>query len=298
MSPSNDTSAGLNKFRVAVVILLVGFSLPFYQVARFCLSGELYSYILLIPFVSLYFIWLQRDQLKNSGAALPPAAAALALAAGTGCLILGYFQTAGSALQDQLALSMYAFALLLTGVCCLFLSRSMLRLLAFPLGFLVFLAPFPVFMEKALESFLQHGSAVVADGLFQLAGTPVYRNGTVFRLPGFSMQVARECSGINSTVALFVTSIVAGRLLLRSPLLRFVLTLAVIPIALGRNGIRVVTIGELCVHVGPEMIDSYIHRHGGPIFFTLSLIPFSLLVLGLVKIDRRSTRSLNSATPH
>ena len=163
---------------------------------------------------------------------------------------------------------------------------------------LVFLAPMPVFMEKALQSFLQHGSAIVADGLFQLAGTPVYRDGTIFRLPGFSMQVARECSGINSTVALFVTSIVTGRLLLSSPLLRFLLTLAVIPIALVRNGVRVVTIGELCVHVGPEMINSYIHRHGGPIFFALSLIPFFLLVLWLVKVDRRSTPPLHSAPPH
>ena len=172
MSPSNDTSAGLNKFRVAVVILLVGFSLPFYQVAKFSLSGQLYSYILLIPFVSLYFVWLQRDQLKNSGATLPPAVAALALVAGTGCLLLAFFQTAGGGLQDRLALSMYAFLLLLTGVCCWFLPYSTLRRLAFPLGFLVFLAPLPVFMEKALESFLQHGSAIVADGLFQLAGIP------------------------------------------------------------------------------------------------------------------------------
>ena len=298
MSPSNDTSAGLNKFRVAVVILLVGFSLPFYQVAKFCLSGELYSYILLIPFVSLYFAWLQRDQLKNSGATLPPLAAALALAAGTGCVVMALLLTASYGSQDQLAVLMYAFVLLLTGTCFLFLPRSTVRQLAFPLGFLVFLAPMPVFMEKALQSFLQHGSAIVADGLFQLAGTPVYRDGTIFRLPGFSMQVARECSGINSTVALFVTSIVTGRLLLSSPLLRFLLTLAVIPIALVRNGVRVVTIGELCVHVGPEMIDSYIHHHGGPIFFALSLIPFFLLVLLLVKIDRRPTPPLHSATPH
>ena len=298
MSPSNDTSAGLNKFRVAVVILLVGFSLPFYQVAKFCLSGELYSYILLIPFVSLYFAWLQRDQLKNSGATLPPLAAALALAAGTGCVVMALLLTTSYGSQDQLAVLMYAFVLLLTGTCFLFLPRSTVRQLAFPLGFLVFLAPMPVFMEKALQSFLQHGSAVVADGLFQLAGTPVYRDGTIFRLPGFSMQVARECSGINSTVALFVTSIVTGRLLLSSPLLRFLLTLAVIPIALVRNGVRVVTIGELCVHVGPEMIDSYIHHHGGPIFFALSLIPFFLLVLLLVKIDRRPTPPLHSATPH
>jgi hypothetical protein len=39
------------------------------------------------------------------------------------------------------------------------------------------------------------------------------------------------------------------------------------------------------VHIGPQMINSYIHRHGGPIFFILSLVPFLLLLLLLSKSD-------------
>jgi len=69
----------------------------------------------------------------------------------------------------------------------------------------------------------------------------------------------------------------------------------VLPIALARNGLRVFVIGELCVRIGPEMIDSYIHHHGGPIFFALSLIPFSLVLLWLVKADRRARP--DSASP-
>jgi exosortase/archaeosortase family protein len=119
----------------------------------------------------------------------------------------------------------------------------------------------------------------------------VFRQDLVFQLPGMTLQIAPECSGIRSSIVLFITSLVAGHLFLRSPWKRATLTLAVIPLALLRNGFRVFVIGELCVHVGPHMIDSPIHHHGGPIFFALSLIPFSLLTFYLVKSDRNPAQS-------
>jgi exosortase/archaeosortase family protein len=54
-----------------------------------------------------------------------------------------------------------------------------------------------------------------------------------------------------------------------------------------RNGFRIFTIGELCVHIGPEMIDSPIHHKGGPLFFALSLIPFFILLTWLHRSERR-----------
>jgi len=89
---------------------------------------------------------------------------------------------------------------------------------------------------------------------------------------------------------LFITSLVAGGLFLRSPWRRAVLTLAVLPLALLRNGFRVFTIGQLCVRIGPQMIHSPIHKQGGPLFFALSLIPFFLLLLWLRKSENSSTR--------
>ncbi len=65
------------------------------------------------------------------------------------------------------------------------------------------------------------------------------------------------------------------------------MTLAVIPLAVLRNGFRVFTIGELCVHIGPQMIDSPIHHQGGPLFFILSLVPFLLLLYLLIRSERR-----------
>ena len=61
----------------------------------------------------------------------------------------------------------------------------------------------------------------------------------------------------------------------------------VIPLGILRNGFRVFVIGQLCVHIGPYMINSRIHHQGGPLFFALSLVPLFLLLLWLRRRERR-----------
>jgi exosortase C (VPDSG-CTERM-specific) len=169
-----------------------------------------------------------------------------------------------------------------------FLGSGTMRTIAFPVGLLIFTVPFPGVLQGWMEWFLQHSSAQAADVLFRMSATPIFRQGLVFELPGFSLEVAPECSGIHSTLVLFITSLLAGHLFLRTPWNRALLTLGVIPLAILRNGLRIFTIGQLCVHVSPDMINSYIHRHGGPIFFALSLIPFFLLLVILRKSEFKS----------
>ena len=115
---------------------------------------------------------------------------------------------------------------------------------------------------------------------------PFLRDGLEFRLPDITLQVAPECSGIHSTWVLFITSLVAGQMILRRPWSRVLLCLVVLPLALLRNGFRVFVIGELCVHLGPRMIDSPIHHRGGPLFFALSLVPFFLWLYFLRQRER------------
>jgi exosortase/archaeosortase family protein len=56
------------------------------------------------------------------------------------------------------------------------------------------------------------------------------------------------------------------------------LVLFMIPLAILRNGFRIVVIGWLCLHIGPSIIESPFHRHGGPLFFALSLPPLFLVL--------------------
>jgi len=284
---------GVRGFVCMSIVLVLAFSVPLYELVRFAAASELYSYILLVPFISGYLVWLQRRQLPAcSGPARLPAAlfslGGLAALAG-----YGLARHSGGELKadDFLALMMTAFVLFFVAGGCWFLGKEVVRALAFPICFLVFVVPLPTFLLDGIEVFLQQGSALAAQGFFQLAGATFFREGLIFQLPTITLRVAPECSGIHSTLVLVITSLVAGQLFLRSPWKRTILAVAVIPLALLRNGFRVFVIGELCTHIGPEMIHSPIHHRGGPLFFALSLIPFFLLIFFLRKSERFTKNS-------
>ncbi len=271
-----------------LVILL--FSLPLYRLVGFALHSDLYSHILLIPIVSIYLIWAKRRALPSS---FTPdyLATSVFIALGLITLIISMLLVPFDSkvpLEDYLAGKSFSLLLFLFGIAAWALGRSGFRSLMFPLGFLIFIVPFPALVRSEFEVFLQHGSAQVALAMFKIAGTSVFYHDLLFQLRGISLEVAPECSGLHSSLALFITSVIAGQFFLRNSWSRVLLTAAVIPLALLRNGFRIFTLGELCVHVSPDMIDSYIHHQGGPIFFLLSLIPFFFLLRFLHKNTRQS----------
>jgi len=282
-------SAQYRNFALAAALLALGFALPLGRLWRFAVGDELFSYIPLMPLICGYLVWTQKAKLpvRSAPARMP---AAVFFAAGTaataGYFFLAHFNTPAN-LENSLALSTFAVLLFFTGLGCWFLGGAVMRALAFPFFLLIFMIPFPAVVRDGIEGFLQHGSAVTAEWMFTLCDTPVMRNEMVFRLPNISLVVAPECSGIHSTLVLFITSLLAAQMMLRRPWKRAVLCLAVIPLALLRNGFRVFVLGELCVHVGPQMIDSPIHHHGGPLFFVLSLVPFFLLLYWLKRTEAK-----------
>ncbi len=278
-------------FVVATCALVLGFSVPLYHLIRFAEASDLYSHVLLIPFISAYVAWARRKTLLSNSTPVGSRMWFLLPAVAVG-LLANYWIVllSGTTLapEDSLALTTTSLILFFWGICGFCLSKETIRGLALPLGFLVFMVPFPVFLRTGIETALQHGSAETAYAFFLISGMPVLRDSVMFHLPGFSLQVAPECSGIHSTLALFITSLLAGDFFLRTAWKRAVLSISVIPLALLRNGFRVFVIGQLCVRIGPEMINSPIHREGGPVFFALSLIPFFLVLLWLGYSDRRA----------
>ena len=275
-----------------LLLLVLCFSKPLFQLANFALNSQLYSHILLIPFIAGYLVWLKRGHFTtNPAPALSLAFVPLVIALTLLAFYWGRFHLGWVfAREDYLAIMTISFVLFLVSCCLVVLGRENVRLLAFPITFLFWMAPFPVAVRNAIEAFLQHGSADAAYLFFKASGMPVLRHNTHFQLPGFSMEVAPQCSGIHSSIVLFISALLAGHLLLRLRWTRAVLVLTVIPLALLRNGFRIFTLGQLCVQLDPGYIESDLHRRGGPIFFVLSLIPFFLLLFVLRKLERRKLR--------
>jgi len=285
--PSFST-AQFRNFIWAAVVLTIVFAVPLWRLFTNAIHDDLFSYIPLMPFVALYLASTLKPELPSHSS--PARGLAIFFFVISVAAMAGYFALVRAATPEtvwnSLALSTLAWVLCIAGAGCWFLGAATMRSLVYPFCLLLFMIPFPVFVRDYLEMALQNGSAVVADWMFALVGTPVFRAGTLFRLPDMSFHVAPECSGIHSTWILFITSLVAGRIILSRPWKRAVLCLVIIPLALLRNAFRICVIGELCVHIGPQMIDSPIHHRGGPIFFILSLVPFFLLLYFLRKTER------------
>jgi exosortase C (VPDSG-CTERM-specific) len=256
--------------------VVLAFLAPLIDLAQFSFSDDLYSYIPLIPLVTGYLVWEGRGRLQLESAPRRRSAFVPLLVGLTLLAIYWVSDWLGASLADSDYLGLMLGSLLAFefAACCWFLGPRTLRAIAFPAAFLIFAIPMPEIVHNSFETFLQHASAEVANGLFLITGTTFIRSGLIFQLPGINIEVAPECSGIHSTLVLLITSVLAASLFLRLPSRRALLVLAVLPLALLRNGVRIWVIGELCIHIGPEMINSYIHRHGGPIFFAASLVPF------------------------
>jgi exosortase C (VPDSG-CTERM-specific) len=275
---------------VFAIALLSVFAQPLLALMNYAARSHLFSYILLIPFVSAYLLYVRRDQLpKNYIADLPIAGVFLAVGLGVLAFIYGSdFAGRAAADHDRLALLTLSFLCCLAAGGFFFFGRAWMQAAAFPLGYLIFMVPMPDAMVDALETASKSAAAEMANLLFHLSGTPFLREGPIFQLSNITIEVAQECSGIRSSWVLFMTSILAANLFLKTQWRRFVLIAFVIPLGILRNGFRILVIGLLCVNIGPQMIHSLIHRRGGPVFFVLSLIPFLLVLWWLRRGDVRA----------
>ena len=100
----------------------------------------------------------------------------------------------------------------------------------------------------------------------------------VFELPGLSIRVAEECSGIRSSLALVITGLVMSCLVLRRGWTRLTLILLIVPVAVLKNALRIVGLSWLAIHFDRDFIGpSALHKISGiPVFLT-SLVILAVL---------------------
>lgn len=307
------------------------------RLVRLALEVDLHSHVLLIPFIAGYLIWLRRRELNDAhrpedsakrevpsgraqggargepnqrgrcspGGSAAPISTLHASSVGWVVLVLGV-ALAGLGLLvggrlapvDTLALQTASFLCLVVAGFAWFQGAGFVKEHAFALAFLVFMIPMPTLVENGLEVFFQNASAEASYWMYQLTGTTVLRTGRTFELPGLTIEVAQECSGIRSSYVLFIVSLLAGNLLLNNRKHRWLLALFVIPLGVVRNGIRILTISLLTIHWDPKVIDSPLHHRGGPIFFALSLIPLFALVCWMKRRESQAKLRLMASTSH
>ena len=270
-----------------ILVATLAFVQPLTRLLSHVLQNELHSYIPLVPFVVGYLLYARRSILPVAGKSSIAGTVATTAAACLALCVAARFRDSLSA-NDRLALLAFAYLCLVSAGGFLFLGATWMVAAAFPMTFLAFIIPLPDAVVAWLENASVLASADLSASFFRMTGTPILRDGTVFALPTIVIRVAQECSGIRSSWVLFITSLLTADLFLQTGWRRILVVAFVIPLGIVRNAFRILVIGLLCVHIGPQMIDSVIHHRGGPLFFAISLIPLFLLATWLRR--QESTR--------
>jgi exosortase len=274
--------------------------LPIDALAKLVFKNETYSHITLIPLVSLFLLVTQRKSLFSETARKP--AAGFAVCAG-GLVLYGLATVLREHLDspafrnqdipnDYLTLCMAGAVAWVIGSFIAVYGMRAFKKARFPLLFLVFTIPLPMFLLEGIVTALQYASAEASDVVFRLTGASYHRSGLVFEFPNVAVRVAEECSGIRSSLSLFILSIITGYLFLRTFSRRVILALAIFPITVVKNGFRIVTITLLANYVDMRFLtDHWIHSSGGIPFFAVAMGMFIPLVWALRRTEKPGTEA-------
>jgi len=272
---------------------------PLEALLSLSLSNEHYSHVLIIPVLSAYLLFRERREIFSAVSPSPVAGSVVVL----GGIVLDWLASRplwSLPFGEQLAMQTLSFVVIAIGVFLSCFGVRPLRTALFPLLLLLLAVPLPGFVIEKLIVGLQEGSAAAASLFFRLLGVPVLQEGFSFSLPGFTIQVAQECSGIRSSLALMITGLLAGHLFLRSWWTKTGLCLAMIPLAVVKNGFRIAALSWLGLHIDRGFLTGNLHRRGGVVFFLLSLIVLAVLLRllqwaeGRQAFTRARQRALNS----
>jgi exosortase A len=233
---------------------------------------DTYNHVLLVPFVLAWLVWLRRAELAKVG----PAGWA------PGLLWLGASLSlwlAGRAFEINLLAQAGAVGAFQGALMALLGLRAAL-LLAFPLGYALFLVPF----GDELIPALQEVTARIAIALTHLSGVPATSDGLFIDTPAGRFVVAEECSGVKFLIAMIALSVLAGWTGFSSWRARIMLIFSAAVVSILANGVRAWATIYVAEYVGIERAGGFDHIVYGWVFFALVIA----LVLGVAwrRFDR------------
>jgi exosortase len=261
------------KTKVALLLLVVSFALCYAHVivklVRDWATDDNYSHGFLIVPLACFFAWERRAQFRlavrrpsNSGLLVVLCSVALLLAG-----VLG----------AELFVTRISILGLLAGTILFLYGWNHLKIMLFPILFLILMIPVPAIIFNQIAFPLQ-----LLASKFGVAGLiacriPVLREGNVIILGSVSLEVAEACSGIRFLISLITLGTVYGYFCDSRLWVRTTLVFATIPIAILTNGIRVAGTG-IAAHVyGKGAAEGFFHTFSGWLVFVVAFVMLFLL---------------------
>lgn len=261
----NIATSVLSLWGIAILLLGLVFQESLLEMGAIWMGSEEYSHGFFIPVISVYLIWVQRQNLtftreiKSSVLGLSVLLFALLL------FLLG-------GLAAIRTIQHYAFILALVGLFAAAFGRSGLKVAWVPLVFLVFMVPFPQFIINNLSSKLQLISSWLGVEFIRACDIMVYLEGNVIDLGGYKLQVVEACSGLRYLFPLASLSFLCAYLFKGPVWQKVLIFLSSVPLTIFMNSFRIGVIGLLVNQWGTEMAEGFLHDFEGWAVFLLCMV--------------------------
>jgi exosortase D (VPLPA-CTERM-specific) len=218
-----------------------------------------YSHGYIIPLISFWVAWENRESLKGSLGHGSWAGVVFVLVG----LLLGFL----GEVATLYIITQYAFLVTIFGLCLAFVGWQGMRWLWFSLLFLVFMIPLPSFLYNSLSSSLQLISSKLGVEVIRLFDISVNLQGNVIDLGTYQLQVVEACSGLRYLFALCSFSLLCAYFFRGKFWMKAIIFLTSIPITIFMNSFRIGVVGVLVEYWGIEMAEGFLHDFEGWIIF-------------------------------
>ncbi len=246
---------------------------------------ENYSHGFLIVPLALYFAWEQRHRLRME----EPRPSNL----GLGWILLSMAMLLAGTLGAELFTTRLAMLVTIAGTILFLWGWKHLRILLFPVSFLLLMIPIPAILINQITLPLQLLASRFGEFALHMLQIPVIREGNVIILASTSLEVAEACSGIRFLVSLMTLGIVYGYFFDSRWWLRLVLLSSTLPFAIASNGTRIAGTGWAAHYYGPEAAAGFFHLFAGWMVF---LVAFAMIFL-LSKVLRKTVPAAANLPP-
>ncbi len=250
-------------------------------------NDENYSHGFLIPFISGYMLWQQKEAVKNSRVS-PSYTGIFVLTLGLVMYLVGY-------LSGESFTMRVSMLFVLAGAILFAYGAPLFRTISFPFAYLIFMIPLPYLIYDSIAFPLKlFVSRISVDALSSL-GVLVVRDGNIIHLTDITLEVADACSGIRSIVSLLALSTALAYLTQNGWIKRSVLILLAIPIAIVVNAIRVIGTGILADKYGAKAAEGFFHEFAGIMIFGVAIVLLflSAVILGKINAGRKDNTKHN-----
>ena len=223
----------------------------------------------LIPAVSLWLLWVRRDELiraLHEGKVPLSGPLWVGLAALFEALAVAGEVSSAAGLGMPLLLAATAYAL---G------GRPLLAAAGVPIGLLVLMVPPPGFIQDRVLIDLKRSVVHVSLEILHTLGYTVTATGNKILVPGHELFVANACSGLISIVTLSPLAVVVAYFMGRGVWRRALIVASIVPLAMLGNIIRVTATVAVVSSHGIEYAQGLLHEGFGMVTFlagTLALL--------------------------